>query len=710
MKINVITHKKNNFWLFLVFTGIVLIVSSCTKKKDWHIVVQPDTGFPEIILPLSAQKEFRITSIDNMKGSIGYAYDSMVYWLKGMPEINTEEEGQVYTWSDSLVGKVLLTIKPVDDDYKVNIQQEEDSENKILKWFINVQASDKEYFTGIFERVVDGRQQKSWAEGITTGLNLRGEKMDVKLKPTVSAYAPFYISSNNYGFFVQGTWPGIIDFCREIKDKVQISWEGPGLEFKIYTGNQPLDIVQKHALETGPSIVPPEWAFGPWRWRDDNTNTTEYYDGTPIHAPFNGELVEDIFMMEAYDIPCSAYWIDRPWGPGKRGFDDYEWDTARFPQPEEMLSWLNNKGMELMLWIGPFVMGEMADYAEENNYSLVSNTWKRSRQILMDFTHPEAVKWWGENGPGKLARMGVKGFKLDRADGEKLVDSMHLITHKGTTYRENYNDYPHQYVKATYEAVQPVLGDDFILFPRAQYTGSARYGGMWAGDTKGNPEGLRSAVIALQRCAVMGYPVWTSDIGGYGNYFDREVCLRWLGFGCFSPLMEVGPTRNRGLWNTTDIPSYDTMLIATWRTYAKTRLHLIPYLQKLAVDAHETGTPIARPLFLTYPDQEEAWNDWLTYTLGSDVLVSVVWEKGKSKHKLYLPKGETWIDAWDTDKAYAGGAYIEVEVPLYKIPIFIRKGSEIDLGDLNKLYNESFEIASNKPDLKAMEKNEGWTE
>ncbi len=681
---------------------------ACQEEGIKTVTVTVDEAeFPILSIENPSGNPIVIQAVSSIEGSIGYSANGNTTWLKGKPDEQTDAAGKTtLSWNLGDTGKAIVTATPSDEDLDLAFQLEGNTTPD--QWLFNVNAANEEYFTGVFERVVDGKQDESWKDGIQTGMNLRGERVEMHLKPTVSAYAPFYISSSNYGLFVHGTWPGVFDFAKATADKVKISFEGPHLSMRWYRGKSPMQIVQQHALETGPSFVPPQWVFGPWRWRDEHFNNDKYYDSTEVKAPFNSDIVEDVLMMKAYDIPCTAHWIDRPWGPGVRGFDDYNFDTIRLPQPEKMIAWLNEKDIELMMWIGPFVMGEMADYAEEKGYDLRSHRWKDSRQVLMDFTNAEAAEWWGKNGPGKLARMGIKGYKLDRADGEKLMDSLHLKTHAGTTYRENFNDYPHQYVKAAYEAVQDVLGDDFVLFPRAQYTGSAKYGSMWAGDTNGKPEGLRSAIIGLQRCAVMGYPVWGSDIGGYWGDFSQETCKRWLAFGCFSPIMEVGPTNNRGFWNNPDEPHYDPELIAIWRLYSKVRMKLVPYVQRLAQEAHETGTPMARPLFLTYPDQEEAWNDWQTYLFGPDILVSAIWQSGVDKHRMYLPEDEDWVDVWDKNNVVQGGQYIEVDVPLHKMPIFIRKGANIDLGDLNALFEESLNIANTKLDLAELEKQEGW--
>jgi alpha-glucosidase (family GH31 glycosyl hydrolase) len=684
---------------------------SCIQSQDITVINQGDNSFVSLQIHNPYGNSLNISS-DDTSGAIGFIINGKKYWVKGQPQISHPASNKsLYKWLTDDIPVVLEIEKKFNDlDFKFGL---EDVQSKPSAWMINTKIKPDEYFTGVFERVVDGTQYKSWEKGITEGLNLRGQKIDVKLKPTVSAYAPFYISSGNYAIFARGTWPGIIDFCKGQKDLVQILFEGPELSFSLMMDKGPAELIKRHALETGPSFVPPKWAFGPWRWRDEHVNKKKYYDGSIVHAPYNSEITEEILLMHAYDIPCTAYWIDRPWGPGIRGFDDYKIDYNRLPNFEHMVKWLGSKNIITMLWIGPFVMGNMADYAESHNYHLVSRERENSRQVLIDFTNKDAVKWWGKNGPAKLARMGVKGFKLDRADGEKLLDSLQLKTSIGTSYRENYNDYPRQYVKATYDAIKPVLGHNFILFPRAQYTGSAKYGGLWAGDTGNPPEGLRSVIIAVQRCAVMGYPIWTSDCGGYAKDINREVTKRWLGFECFSPVMEVGPTNNTVFWNmnypkdSSNKLSFDHELLAVWRFYTKLRMNLVDYIHNLAEVASKTGMPIVRPLFVEYPDQKESWKDWTTYKLGNDLLVSIIWQEGKTKKSVYLPAGETWIDLWNK-KEYEGGRSIEVDAPAYKTPLFLRKGSKLQFPDLNKLYEESVKITSHRYDMNELESKENW--
>ena len=269
------------------------------------------------------------------------------------------------------------------------------------------------------------------------------------------------------------------------------------------------------------------------------------------------------------------------------------------------------------------------------------------------------------------------------------------------------------YVKATYDIAKQLRPDEnFALMPRAAYTGSSAYSVFWGGDIGGTQEGLRASIIAAQRAAVMGYPNWGSDTCGYNDVrLEQEVCARWLAFSCFTPIMEVGPLKNIAFWNMPREPKYDTELIAVWRLYARLHQRLADYGHQCAEEAHRTGMPIVRPLFLVDPKAPRAWTDWQTYLYGPDLLVSPIWKKGQRTQEVYLPSGAQWRDAWHPEKIYNGGQTLSVKAELHEIPIFIRVGAKIELGDLNQEWNESHTIAQTRPDLKTLDAEaKAWLE
>jgi alpha-D-xyloside xylohydrolase len=596
---------------------------------------------------------------------------------------------------------VTVSVKPDGKDFQINFSANPNT--GILKWGLAVKASAKEYFTGIMERTVDGPQQNSWAPGIQQTLNLRGQKVDMILKPTMSVYAPFYISSRGYAVFVKGDWPGFFDFCNSDPQRVKIQFEGPSFVFKIYIASTPAELVKAHALDAGPPFLPPKWMYRPWRWRDENKERAEYYDGTPVTGPFNSEAMEDILLMKAYGIPCGIYWLDRPWGPGLNGYDDFEIDSNRFPHFPEMVKWLADQDIHTVMWIGPFFQGRMETNALAKGYTYPGQKPMRNDYPYADFTNPQAKKYW-QDGVAKLLKLGVAGFKMDRGE-EGIPDNGPYKVFDGRSIREVRNAYPTMYLKAAYDVAKEYCGeDDFVCMPRAAYTGSAAYGVFWGGDIGGVQEGLRAEIIAVQRAAVMGYPNWGSDTGGYNNQsMKTEVVGRWLEFSCFTPIMEVGPTHNRAFWDFHNPPSYDAKLIAIWRLYARLHTRLANYSFEQAKVAHETGMPIVRPLFLVDPKSPAAWSNWWTYLYGPDILVSPIWKENQRTQEVYLPAGDQWRDAWHPDKTYVGGQTITADADLHQMPIFVRVGSGVNLGDLNSDWTDSVTIANTRPDLEKLD-------
>jgi alpha-D-xyloside xylohydrolase len=621
-----------------------------------------------------------------------------------IPIINTTITAKARTIEADVAGhKITISVQPQGSNFNLSLTAQPNTD--ITKWGIAIDSTSNEYYTGLMERVIDGPQARSWAQGIQEAMNLRGQKVEMIVKPTTSIYAPYYLSSRGYATFVKGNWPGYFEFAVSDPRRVKIEFEGPSLDLKIYTATTPAELVRAHAIDAGPPFLPPRWMYSPWRWRDEHTQRANYYDGTPVTGPFNSEIMEDVLMMKAFGIPNGIYWIDRPWGPGKPwGYDDFDIDEKRLPNFAAMVQWLDSNQTKTVLWIAPFFQGKMMQQALAKAYVLAGQVrpMTGNNYPLVDLTNPAAKEYW-QDGIAKLLKLGVAGFKLDRGE-EDIPETGPYKIFDGRTIRENRNAYPAMYVKAVYDVAKKYRGDDFFLMPRAAYTGSAPYSVFWGGDIGGTQEGLRASIIAIQRSAVMGYPNWGSDICGYNQQLlEQEVCGRWLAFGALNPIMEVGPTRNVAFWNLPREPKYDVQLIALWRLYARLHERLMDYNYQYAQEANKTGMPIVRPLFLVDPIAPAAWTNWWTYQYGNDLLVSPVWEKGKRTQEVYFPSGKSWRDAWDPKKVYRGGTSVTVAADAHQLPLFVRVGSKLDLGDLNKEWKESLEIAAKRTDLKALD-------
>lgn len=108
-------------------------------------------------------------------------------------------------------------------------------------------------------------------------------------------------------------------------------------------------------------------------------------------------------------------------------------------------------------------------------------------------------------------------------------------------------------------------------------------------------------------------------------------------------------------------------------------------------------------MFLVDPAAPAAWSNWWTYLYGRDLVVSPIWERGKRSQEVYLPAGSRRRDAWRPNQVYRGGRTITVAAEPHQLPLFIRVGSKVEVGDLNREWRESLKIAAEKPDLKALD-------
>jgi alpha-D-xyloside xylohydrolase len=285
---------------------------------------------------------------------------------------------------------------------------------------------------------------------------------------------------------------------------------------------------------------------------------------------------------------------------------------------------------------------------------------------LVDFSNPDAVARWHGRIQGQMAA--GRTFRLDGGPLD-LPQELSLRMHDGRTAREMHNDHPRLYQQAAFAAARKVLGDDFVLLAGSGYSGSQKFAVLGGGELPSTQWGLRAAIIAVQRAAAMGFPFWGAEAGGAAGPLDREVAARWIAFSAFNAVFQPGRTAT------------EPELAPYLRFYGALHQRLQEYSYRAAQQAHKTGLPLVRPMFLAFPRDPAAWDHWQQFLYGDDLLVGAVWQKGQASFPMYLPQGK-WVDAW-TGKEHTGPATVTVNTPGHKIPLFLRRGAKVSLGDLN---------------------------
>jgi alpha-glucosidase/alpha-D-xyloside xylohydrolase len=207
-------------------------------------------------------------------------------------------------------------------------------------------------------------------------------------------------------------------------------------------------------------------------------------------------------------------------------------------------------------------------------------------------------------------------------------------------------------------------------------------------------ETLRAQVPVGLNTSLSGVPFWGTDIGGFYSTKELtgELYVRWFQFGAFCPLFRAhgrpSHTRFPWGWNTGEIGPPETdnpanlpdiselrnpQVEPICRKYLELRYKLMPYVYSTAREAHDTGMPMMRALWLHYPGDAKAAARGDEYLWGRDILVAPVTEKGARERVVYLPNG-AWYDYW-TGERVEGGREVARAVDLETMPLYVRAGA-----------------------------------
>ena len=505
-----------------------------------------------------------------------------------------------------------------------------------------------EHYYGIWEQPFGGSLDNRGADHEFLGMG------NERYVHHASARAPFYMTSNKYGIYVESLAQG--HYAVAQAGKTTFSFKDSHLAYDIIYGPSYADILNRYNALAGPAFMPPLWAFGSIWWRDDH------------HADLRGvtnaqeKVIQDADRLRSLHLPAGAMWLDRPYASGELGWGNMDFDSS-FPDPAKMIHDLNDRGMNLLLWTANRCSGDLYKEGSGKGY-LFPLKWPAA-----DIRRPEVYDWFKQK-LNAYVRLGIKGYKIDRGEENEMPELLE-------------NEFAVLFPKLSAEGMSAAFGNDYFIFSRNANDTTRKYSAIWNGDSWSTFEGLQVTIKNGLRSGTIDFPMWGSDTGGYfaPPSPDNDLLARWLEFSAFSPMMEVILGPKRTLWD-----DYSPEVVGIAQRYVAAHHDLIPYTRSAMYQATQDGMPIMRALVLAYPDDPRLTDMWNEYLYGNALLVAPVTTAQATEREVYLPGGK-WMNYHDKRTVYAGGNTVKADAPLGTIPVYVREGAIIPRGDIVKLNN-----------------------
>ena len=202
---------------------------------------------------------------------------------------------------------------------------------------------------------------------------------------------PMYISSKKYAVLFDNASIGFLDLDSKKNNTVEYSTVSGTMNYFVVIGKDWFDLNNQFTTITGKQPLPPRWAFGNFSSRFGYHSQKEVLN------------TDDKFFED--EIPVEAVIIDIYWF-GKEIFGtmgNLNWYRDSFPDPEKMITQLNNKGVKTILVTEPFILTTSDRWQEavDNKVLCTDSTGNPytydfyfGNTGLVDVFNPEARNWF----------------------------------------------------------------------------------------------------------------------------------------------------------------------------------------------------------------------------------------------------------------------------------------------------------------------------
>ena len=452
---------------------------------------------------------------------------------------------------------------------------------------------------------------------------------------------------------------------------------------------------------TGAAPLLPRKAFGVWfsrwwpygeadwreiaeRFRQENVpldTLSVDTDFKAVHDPVGATLA-----AELVGAPNANY-----------SWNAWDWNYDLYPDPERFFAWAREQGIEVGLNLHPSINSRDPRYPETEERAggpLEADPDCRLPQAdstggecrVFDWTNRRHVDAYF-NLHDRFERQGTDFWWLDwccdgsRADAPGLTPDTWINKLYFDRQRARGSRWP---------AFQRIGGSYQLGFAGRSGNGALaehKYSIQFTGDTCATWPQLGFASEFTAAAASIGMPYVSHDIGTFfaespsgqcdkqqspfrapkENSLTPEMYTRWVQLGTFQPLDRLHS--HHGLRLPWEYPEPARSVAAD---FLRLREALVPHLYTLARRAHDTGVPMVRPLYMTWPREAAAYEHPTQFTLG-DLLVAPVAVPGSpAQVKVWFPPG-AWVD-WFTGERHRGPAVKELSVPIERMPVFVRAG------------------------------------